>query len=236
LFDIKFDQLELLEGFNLDNTKDRLIVNAIEMFAEHGYDKTSIRELANKADANIAAINYHFGGKKGLYHAVLEYTTDYMDLWAVPLTKEYESFLEKQDGNYDIVKVIAWLDQFLGSFISRAFESFESRMVLNKIIAREQLKPVYDVNNIYGVASIKLAEYIISDLLCKISNLDINDDKIKIYTLSIVGQIEAFTGTNATLKDKLNINEISENQIYFIKEVLSNQIKSVVRNLLKDVS
>jgi AcrR family transcriptional regulator len=40
------------------------------MFAEHGYAKTSIRQIALAAEANVAAISYYFGNKAGLYRAV----------------------------------------------------------------------------------------------------------------------------------------------------------------------
>ncbi|MGH7445043.1 MAG: TetR/AcrR family transcriptional regulator, partial [Longimicrobiales bacterium] len=42
------------------------------LFARHGYDATSIRQLTADAGANLGAVTYHFGSKQGLYHAVVE--------------------------------------------------------------------------------------------------------------------------------------------------------------------
>ena len=53
------------------DTKEALLLAAGELFAERGYDGTSIRAIAEKAKANIAAINYHFGSKDALYASVL---------------------------------------------------------------------------------------------------------------------------------------------------------------------
>jgi AcrR family transcriptional regulator len=36
------------------------------LFADHGYEETSVRAIVAKARVNQAAINYHFGGKDGL--------------------------------------------------------------------------------------------------------------------------------------------------------------------------
>ena len=45
---------------------------AVALFAERGYDGTSIRAIVSKARVNQAAINYHFKGKEGLYLEVLK--------------------------------------------------------------------------------------------------------------------------------------------------------------------
>jgi AcrR family transcriptional regulator len=42
----------------------------LRLFAQHGYSKTSTRELAEAANVNVAAISYYFGDKAGLYRAV----------------------------------------------------------------------------------------------------------------------------------------------------------------------
>ena len=54
-----------------DITRERIIKAAERLFAERGYDATSIRAIVAKAKVNQAAINYHFDGKDGLYREVL---------------------------------------------------------------------------------------------------------------------------------------------------------------------
>ena len=47
-------------------TKARIKAAALELFAEKGLDCVTTRALSSEADANVAAINYHFGGKDEL--------------------------------------------------------------------------------------------------------------------------------------------------------------------------
>lgn len=52
-----------------EQSRERLLHSALALFAEHGYAKTSTRQLAEAAGTNLAAISYYFGDKAGLYRA-----------------------------------------------------------------------------------------------------------------------------------------------------------------------
>jgi AcrR family transcriptional regulator len=55
-----------------DYTRQSIMKAAVTLFAESGYDGTSVRAIVTKARVNQAAINYHFKGKDGLYLEVLK--------------------------------------------------------------------------------------------------------------------------------------------------------------------
>lgn len=48
-------------------TRERILEVAQRLFAERGLDATSVRDITAAADCNVAAVNYHFGGKENLY-------------------------------------------------------------------------------------------------------------------------------------------------------------------------
>jgi AcrR family transcriptional regulator len=52
-------------------TRERLIAAATRLFAEHGFHSVSVRDICSEAGANVAAVNYHFQGKLGLYREVV---------------------------------------------------------------------------------------------------------------------------------------------------------------------
>src|SRR5580704_6501338 len=78
-----------------DPTRDKLLDVAGRIFADRGYRAATIREICIAAGANVAAVNYHFGDKLGLYTeavhtslraAELEAMTNALDQQAPPET------------------------------------------------------------------------------------------------------------------------------------------------------
>ena len=51
----------------VDDTRQRLLDAAGRIFAEKGYAAAGVREICELAEANVAAVNYHFGDKRSLY-------------------------------------------------------------------------------------------------------------------------------------------------------------------------
>ncbi len=53
-------------------TRQRLLDAGLRLFSEHGYHHVTVRDLCREARANLASVNYHFGGKLELYGEVVE--------------------------------------------------------------------------------------------------------------------------------------------------------------------
>ncbi|WP_226468244.1 TetR/AcrR family transcriptional regulator [Luteimonas panaciterrae] len=70
------------------STKDRILGAAEELFAQHGFGGTSLRQVTSRADVNIAAVNYHFGSKENLVNEVFRRRMDEMSAARLALLKE----------------------------------------------------------------------------------------------------------------------------------------------------
>ena len=53
-------------------TRDRLLDAGGRLFATRGFKRVTIRDICREAGTNVAAVNYHFSDKLGLYREVLE--------------------------------------------------------------------------------------------------------------------------------------------------------------------
>jgi AcrR family transcriptional regulator len=56
---------------NEENTRDKILNAAGEVFAEYGFEGATIRAITERADVNVAAVNYHFRDKAELYNRVV---------------------------------------------------------------------------------------------------------------------------------------------------------------------
>lgn len=79
-------------------TKKRILDAAERLFADDGFQSTSLRGLTAEARVNLAAVNYHFGSKEALLQAVLERRL-------VPLNKAQRNRLEKVRKNAQAASV-----------------------------------------------------------------------------------------------------------------------------------
>jgi AcrR family transcriptional regulator len=110
-------------------TRQHLLAAAGEVFAEVGYRAATVREICERAKANIAAVNYHFGDKEKLYRAVLQET--------------YQTALKKYPADYGLrenATAEERLRAFVHSLLLRIFSDGPSARH-GKLMAREMMEP-----------------------------------------------------------------------------------------------
>jgi len=80
-------------GRHTGDTKSRILDAAETLFIECGYEAMSLRQITSRAEVNLAAVNYHFGSKEALIHAMLSRRLDRLNLERVKLLERFDSML-----------------------------------------------------------------------------------------------------------------------------------------------
>ncbi|SKC78931.1 transcriptional regulator, TetR family [Burkholderia sp. CF099] len=75
------------------DTKSRILDAAETLFIECGYEAMSLRQITSKAEVNLAAVNYHFGSKEALMHAMLSRRLDLLNQERVKLLDRFDTML-----------------------------------------------------------------------------------------------------------------------------------------------
>lgn len=75
------------------DTKARILDAAEDIFIEYGYEAMSLRQITSRADVNLAAVNYHFGSKEALIHAMLARRLDKLNIERLKLLERFNAQL-----------------------------------------------------------------------------------------------------------------------------------------------
>ena len=112
------------------STPNQLIAAARQLFATHGFDGTSVREITAAAGANIGAITYHFGSKQELYNQVV----------AECVTPLAESVLGSINSGADVMSRVAALVRAYFEQIS-ADDPDTGRLMMQAMVLGKQPPP-----------------------------------------------------------------------------------------------
>src|SRR5581483_11929547 len=80
-----------------EDARARLIDAAIALFADKGYEGTSVRDLASAAGVNVAAVSYHFGSKDALYtEALRACIREFLEMMTSPAARHSHLVMREQ--------------------------------------------------------------------------------------------------------------------------------------------
>jgi AcrR family transcriptional regulator len=157
-----------------DTTRDRLVEAAGQFFAERGFEGTTVRDICQRADANIAAVNYYFGDKQRLYiEAVVRAHRWRMERATLPDWDERTPPEEK-------------LADFISTFLRRIRTGPENTWH-TRLIMREMMNP-HEACAELVQSSIRPQFEILQRILRELLPAETSNEELQLIAFSIVGQ------------------------------------------------
>jgi AcrR family transcriptional regulator len=156
-----------------DQTKERLLEAAGEEFAEKGYELARVRAICDRAGANLAAINYHFGDKETLYVEVLR------EAHRCGLEPEGESLDPRQSP-------AERLRSFIHSFLGRVLAMNSPDDWHHRLMLREMMSPT-SFSEILIREGIRPRFERIKTLMTEICP-EADDRRLNVLVFSVIGQ------------------------------------------------
>lgn len=157
----------------MKDTPDVLLAAAAAIFAKNGFQDANVVEICKLAGVNIAAISYHFGGKKKLYLKVLNYASSLAD-------KEYSLYVDK--------KYVACPRERLAAFILAQFQRSSCDGVagyFSRLLVHEMTNPTFAHEHIFHRTIAPMRDYL-DNLLREILPKDIPEEYVWICHINIV--------------------------------------------------
>lgn len=199
------------------NDKQIQILQVAEkLFAEKGFDGTSIRDISKKAEINVAMVSYYFGSKEKLLEAIMLYGTNDLKVKLENLFEEELSPLEK-------------IDKYINLYVQKINSNKEMYKILHFEISSN--KRTMDLQSFIEVKKGNLAT------LTKIieegqsQNIFKKDIQIPLLTTTIIGTFIHFQNNKIFYKEILEL-DTEEKFDNYIKTDLINYIKQLIKALL----
>ena len=163
------------EAITSDPTREKLLGVAGRVFADRGYQAATIREICLRAAANVAAVNYHFGGKLGLYTEVLQESVRAAQIEAV------QNALDQNAPPEDILRAV--IRARLRGVCRGDLPDWHFR-----ILAHELAQPTPALRQLINKVARPIYKRLL-ELIGGMIGLPPNDDKTRLCANSVMGQI-----------------------------------------------
>ena len=196
--------LEATAPTDLSNTKERIVDASERLFARHGFDSVSLRQITSEAGANLAAVNYHFGSKEALIVAVVS-------RYLVPINNERLALLGAAEEAHapNPVPVNEILNALIRPVVNMAQHTRRSRETFLQLIGRCMTQSGRALPEALLVVLAELIRRFNAALKCTLPNLD--DETIFwrlhfamggfLFTLTQSEQLEVFSEGRCSAKD-----------------------------------
>ena len=129
-----------------DAVRTRILLKAGEIFAFRGFQNTTIRDICQRAEVNVAAVNYYFGDKERLYIDAVKHARALIaDQWPLP---EWTSNTTSEQ------KLLMFVQTFLQRLLCTDTASWRMRLILREVmepsraceeLVQESFQPFFDV-------------------------------------------------------------------------------------------
>lgn len=210
----------LMRGQNYEtrDTKERILEAAGEVFVAHGFQSATVREICRKAGVNVAAINYHFRDKEGLYLATLRYCREisFKKYPVYPDVKESEPPEER-------------LRSFINSFVFRVLEEGKASRFA-KLVAKEYVQPT-NALDVLVKETMRPAFTRLFAIVRQLAGKGADDETVRYCYMSIIGQFLFFLYARPVMKRLFKKASFRAEEIAAIAEHITLFSLSAIRGL-----
>src|ERR1022692_20402 len=186
------------------STREKLVETAGHVFAEHGYQATTVREIVKRSGANIAAVNYYFGDKLGLYTEVLQQSVRAARVEAI------HSALDQNAPPEDILR--AAIKARLQSVVRPNLPDWHFRIMVHELV-----QPTSALSRVVNEVSRPIYKRLL-ELIGGIIDLPPKDEKTRLCANSVMGQILVYVLAGPLLKQLWPKLEMTPEQVDRIAE------------------
>lgn len=204
-------------------TRQRLLEAAGEIFAERSFAGASVRDICQRAGANVAAVNYHFRDKMGLYGEVLRYA----HACAAVDVNEARMMLELPEPPETKLRL------FVHNFLSRMLDSGRPAWH-GKLIAQEMITPTPALDEMVE-HEIQPKFFVLRSIVAGVIGLPLEHEAVRWYAASVIAQCLFWHNNRAIIERLYPDLQHDYQSIEFLAEHVTRFSLSGLRGALQNL-
>ncbi len=208
--------------------KQKLLSAAINVFAQSGYDGATTRRIARAAQMNISAINYYFGGKRGLYRAALDVIRGKVAERLLEHSELPRALLNKRGVKRAAYRA-ALLDMLC--FLCRVFAGDSLSPAMVQIIIREQQMPTGAMKSFYE-STFSVVTDTFSRLMSRCTGIKYPSDELVFATQTLLGTVTVFRTHRDMVYWRLGVKAFSEKQLKLLEAIVRRNGEAILDSYL----
>jgi AcrR family transcriptional regulator len=208
-----------------DETRQRIIEAAIELFGEHGFEGASTRDIAARAGVNAPALQYYFENKEGVYRACVEALADDALKTFGPALEHAQHVLREDAGTTVLIDAFLRIQEAIadGAFAKT------SKPGRRLFFAREQAG--YEPESATQILACRIREPLnqaSAALVARITGCPADDPVTLIRTFSLHGQLVIFHVAHRSTLSMLGWKSINSEKAELLKSTIRDQTRTLL--------
>jgi AcrR family transcriptional regulator len=208
-------------------TRQRIVLAALELFGRDGYERTSTRDIAARAEVNAPVLQYYFDGKEGLYSACAEYMDSRIREMLQPVIDTVRARMNKKIGRAGLIDCVCFVFERSAQFmlINPELECWIRFITWNE---RDEVPPKARKLIEEGIGNDMRT--LVREVIGRIIGKDPDDAETRIRVLTLGGQLSVFNVARQHSLEFIGWKTVDQKALRQLTGIIREQTTAALRN------
>jgi TetR/AcrR family transcriptional regulator, regulator of cefoperazone and chloramphenicol sensitivity len=208
-------------------TRQRIVLAAMDLFGRDGYERTSTRDIAARAEVNAPVLQYYFDGKEGLYAACAQYMSSRISDMLRPVLDTVRARLNKKISRAGLIDCVCLVYERTAEFmlLNPELECWTRFITWND---RDEVPPQARELIEEGIGNDLRA--FLREAIGRIIGKDADDAETRIRVLTLGGQLSVFNMARRHSLEFIGWKSLDQTALRQLSAIIREQTTAALRS------
>jgi len=209
-----------------EETRLRIVTEALKLFGRLGFDGASTRDIATAAGVNAPALQYYFDNKEGVFVACAEHIVKQVWDNLSEVVERAEEAVARDADEEELIEAFCAIQVQLTEFMFTSQDAEDWRLFMARLQSGEG--PAAGFQIVYQCVSTRMSK-VTSTIVGRVLGRPADDEETLIRTMTLSGQLMVFQFARRTLLTKLKWDQVDARRLELMKKVIREHTGSLLR-------